>query len=84
MKNYIYHDDPYLLPMKKLDYRIYALSYESGKKTANWIHKEHSDLFPKHLSNPEIEVNFICYSNNFIYHNMLLYFYIYFIIHVYT
>ncbi|XP_031367472.1 protein PTCD3 homolog, mitochondrial [Apis dorsata] len=55
MKNYIYHDDPYLLPMKKLDYRIYALSYESGKKTANWIHKEHSDLFPKHLSNPEIE-----------------------------
>lgn len=55
MKDYLYHDDPYLLPSKKLDYRLYALSYESGKKTAMWIHNEHSNLFPKHLSNPEIE-----------------------------
>lgn len=79
----MYHDDPYLLPIKKLDYRRFALSYESGRKAAMWIHREHGDLFPKHLSNPEIKVNFIYYSNNFIYHNMLLYFYIYFIIFIF-
>ncbi|XP_048268623.1 protein PTCD3 homolog, mitochondrial isoform X3 [Bombus terrestris] len=53
--NYLYHDDPYLLPLKKRNYRAYALSYEAGKKAAKWIHNEHKDLFPKHLSEPEIE-----------------------------
>lgn len=55
IKNFMYHDDPYLLPIKKLDYRRFALSYESGRKAAMWIHREHGDLFPKHLSNPEIK-----------------------------
>ena len=31
--NYLYHDDPYLLPLKKRNYRAYALSYEAGKKS---------------------------------------------------
>ncbi|KAK1125637.1 hypothetical protein K0M31_005198 [Melipona bicolor] len=53
--SYMYHDDPYLYPVRKLDYRNRALSYEAGKKAAIWIHKEHGDLFPKHLSDPEIE-----------------------------
>lgn len=57
--NYSYHDDPFLQPLKRIDYRTYALSYEAGKKAAMWIHKEHRDLFPKHLSEPEIEVNAI-------------------------
>lgn len=55
----MYHDDPYLYPVRKTDYRNRALSYEAGKKAAIWIHKEHRDLFPKHLSDPEIEVNFV-------------------------
>lgn len=53
--SYLYHDDPYLIPLKKLEYRTFALSYEAGRKAAKWIHNEHRDLFPKHLSEPEIE-----------------------------
>lgn len=53
--NYLYHDDPFLLPQTKVDYRNYALSYEAGKKAAMWIHREHADLFPTHLSEPEIK-----------------------------
>ncbi|CAK9794674.1 Protein PTCD3 homolog, mitochondrial [Anthophora plagiata] len=53
--NYVYHDDPFLLPVRRLEYRTYALSYEAGKKAAMWIHEEHSDLFVDHLSEPEIE-----------------------------
>lgn len=53
--SYLYHDDPYLIPLRKSEYRIFALSYDSGRRTAKWIHNEHKDLFPKHLSEPEIE-----------------------------
>ncbi|XP_043600348.1 protein PTCD3 homolog, mitochondrial isoform X2 [Bombus pyrosoma] len=53
--SYLYHDDPYLFPLRKTEYRSFALSYEAGKKAAKWIHNEHRDLFPKHLSEPEIE-----------------------------
>ncbi|XP_076295611.1 small ribosomal subunit protein mS39 [Lasioglossum baleicum] len=53
--SYKYHDDPYLIPMKRSDYRIYALSYESGRDTAMWIHKEHANYFPKDLSVPRIK-----------------------------
>ncbi|CAL7938309.1 unnamed protein product [Xylocopa violacea] len=51
----VYHDDPYLIPVRKTFYYTYGLSYESGKKTAMWIHKKHSNLFPKHLSEPAID-----------------------------
>ncbi|XP_017796576.1 PREDICTED: protein PTCD3 homolog, mitochondrial [Habropoda laboriosa] len=53
--DYVYHDDPFLLPTKKQDFRKYTLSYEAGIKAAMWIHEEHGDLFPKHLSEPEIQ-----------------------------
>ncbi|XP_054013205.1 protein PTCD3 homolog, mitochondrial isoform X1 [Hylaeus anthracinus] len=53
--SYKYHDDPFLYPIKKLDQRAYALSYESGKKTAMWIHKQHGNLFPTDLSQPQIK-----------------------------
>nr|XP_034179190.1 protein PTCD3 homolog, mitochondrial isoform X1 [Osmia lignaria] len=52
---YVYHDDPFLLPTKKQNHRIYALSYESGKKTAMWVHKAHGNLFPRNLSEPMIK-----------------------------
>ena len=51
---YKYHDDPFLLPSRKTECRLYALSYESGKKTAMWVHKEHKNLFPRDLSDPKI------------------------------
>lgn len=54
--SYLYHDDPYLYPLRRTEYRSFALSYEAGRKAAKWIHNEHRDLFPKHLSEPEIEV----------------------------
>ncbi|CAK9807450.1 Protein PTCD3 homolog, mitochondrial [Anthophora quadrimaculata] len=53
--SYVYHDDPFLLPLRRVDYRTYALSYEAGKKAAMWIHEQHNDLFVQHLSEPEIE-----------------------------
>ncbi|XP_033174927.1 protein PTCD3 homolog, mitochondrial isoform X3 [Bombus impatiens] len=53
--SYLYHDDPYLYPLRRTEYRSFALSYEAGRKAAKWIHNEHRDLFPKHLSEPEIE-----------------------------
>lgn len=53
--SYKYHDDPYLIPMRRSDYRNYALSYESGRDTAMWIHREHAIYFPKDLSVPRIK-----------------------------
>ncbi|XP_076631731.1 small ribosomal subunit protein mS39 isoform X2 [Colletes latitarsis] len=50
-----YYDDPFLVPTKKADYRIYALAHASGKKTATWIFKKHADLFPNNLSDPKIQ-----------------------------
>ncbi|XP_068978689.1 small ribosomal subunit protein mS39 isoform X2 [Bombus flavifrons] len=53
--SYLYHNDPYICPLRKTEYRTFALSYEAGRKAAKWIRNEHRDLFPKHLSEPEIE-----------------------------
>ncbi|XP_015432428.1 PREDICTED: protein PTCD3 homolog, mitochondrial [Dufourea novaeangliae] len=52
---YKYQDDPFLLPSKRSEANLYSLSYESGKKMAMWIHKEHENLFPRTLSEPEIK-----------------------------
>ncbi|XP_078053736.1 small ribosomal subunit protein mS39 isoform X2 [Augochlora pura] len=52
---YIFHDDPFLIPVKKADFHYYAISYVHGKDTAKWIYKEHGDLFPKDLSVPRIK-----------------------------
>ncbi|OAD52030.1 hypothetical protein WN48_03322 [Eufriesea mexicana] len=60
-KNYVFRKDPYLSPTGTINNRSYGLSYESGRKAAIWIHNEHKDLFPKHLSEPQIDVNFIYY-----------------------
>lgn len=53
--DYVYHDDPFLLPVRRTDYRNYALSYEAGKKAAMWIYEQHNELFVQHLSEPQIE-----------------------------
>lgn len=43
--HYKFHDDPYLMPTSVLNKQHYALSYESGKETAQWIKREHAVLF---------------------------------------
>lgn len=41
---YKYHDDPYLVPYSKNEKKMFALAYESGRKTAQWVKKEHADI----------------------------------------
>lgn len=43
--HYKYHDDPFLVPMSNVAKRAYALSQESGRKSAKWIRQENSELF---------------------------------------
>lgn len=40
-----YHDDPYLIPTSLYTREQYALSQESGKQAAQWIRREHAELF---------------------------------------
>lgn len=43
--HYKFHDDPYLMPYSENDKRGYALAQEAGRKTAQWIKREHANLF---------------------------------------
>lgn len=43
--HYKYHDDPYLMPTSLFNREQFALSQESGKRTAQWIKQEHAKLF---------------------------------------
>lgn len=56
--HYKYHDDPYLIPTSNFTKRIYALSQESGKKTAMWIRQQHPQLFMHREAVPPIESYF--------------------------
>lgn len=40
-----YQDDPYLTPLSYVNREKYALSQESGVRTARWIISNHSELF---------------------------------------
>lgn len=40
-----FHDDPYLHPYSLRAKSTYALSTEAGRKTAQWVRKEHAELF---------------------------------------
>ncbi|KAF7995316.1 hypothetical protein HCN44_006423 [Aphidius gifuensis] len=51
---YKYHDDPYLIPYSNSQKRTFALSQESGRKTAMWIRQEHSYLFNHRIADPVI------------------------------
>ncbi|XP_015182596.1 PREDICTED: protein PTCD3 homolog, mitochondrial [Polistes dominula] len=53
--HYKYFNDPFLVPTSKQAQRNYALSLESGRKTAIWVHKEHGDLFRTDIADPVIE-----------------------------
>ncbi|KAI4480739.1 hypothetical protein M0802_014112 [Mischocyttarus mexicanus] len=53
--HYKYFNDPYLVPTSKQMQRYHALSFESGRKTAVWVHKKHGDLFRTDLADPVIE-----------------------------
>lgn len=50
-----YHDDPYLIPYSNSQKRAYALSQESGRKTAMWIRKTHDNLFQHRVADPVID-----------------------------
>lgn len=52
--HYKYHDDPYLMPTSLFHRDQYALSYESGKQTAQWIKKEHAILFNVSTSSSQV------------------------------
>lgn len=43
--HYKYHDDPFLMPYSDSDKRGFALAQEAGRKTAQWIKSQHSELF---------------------------------------
>lgn len=43
--HYKYHDDPHLIPMSNMAKRTYAMSLESGRKSAKWIRQENAKLF---------------------------------------
>lgn len=45
LPHYKFIDDPFLLPESVGQRLMYALSQESGRKTAKWIVKEHADCF---------------------------------------
>lgn len=54
--HYRYHDDPYLAPTSIYAKEQYALSQESGKRTAQWIRQQHADLFDVIFSLPHIQL----------------------------
>lgn len=51
--HYKYHDDPYLTPVSLFSREQYALSYESGKQTAQWVKQQHAELFNVSVKNIE-------------------------------
>lgn len=55
--HYKYHDDPYLIPSSNVGKRTFALAKESGRKAAQWIMKEHPELFNASAADPAIPVS---------------------------
>ncbi|XP_060867509.1 small ribosomal subunit protein mS39 [Metopolophium dirhodum] len=62
-----YHDDPYLIPVSNFQKRAYALSQESGRKSAHWILNQHPELFNHKVAFPPIEKFFpkVVYDENY-------------------
>ncbi|XKL59289.1 hypothetical protein PGB90_000305 [Kerria lacca] len=56
--HYKFHDDPYLIPISNSSKRIFALSQESGRKTAMWVREKHAELFQHREAEPPIEAFF--------------------------
>ncbi|XP_031630265.1 protein PTCD3 homolog, mitochondrial [Contarinia nasturtii] len=53
--HYKFHDDPYLTPVSYTMREKYALSQESGKRTAKWFVEQHSEYFNGKDAQPQIE-----------------------------
>lgn len=53
--HYQYHDDRYLIPYSNQRRKAYALSEESGRSAAKWLHKKYADLFKYSKGEPMIE-----------------------------
>lgn len=60
--HYKFHDDPYLIPVSNATKRMYALSQESGRKTAMWILEKHPELFQSREADPPIEVRIFLFG----------------------
>jgi hypothetical protein len=54
--HYKYHDDPYLTPLSNVGKRSFALSKESGRKAAQWIRAQNSELFQHKVAYPAVQV----------------------------
>lgn len=64
--HYKYHDDPYLMPYSEADKRGFGLAQEAGRKTAQWIKRQHADLFQVILHTQKL-FNFNAFQNVFSY-----------------
>ncbi|XP_059613336.1 small ribosomal subunit protein mS39 [Phlebotomus argentipes] len=53
--HYQYHDDRYMIPYSNQRRKVYALSEESGRSAAKWLHKKYADLFKYSKGEPMIE-----------------------------
>lgn len=64
--HYKYHDDPFLIPMSNTGKRVFAMAQESGRKAAQWVRAQHSDLFQHMESDPPITAFFpkVVYDEN--------------------
>ncbi|GAB0090365.1 Protein PTCD3 homolog, mitochondrial [Sergentomyia squamirostris] len=53
--HYQFHDDRFLIPYSNQRRKAYALSEESGRSAAKWLHKKYADLFKYSKGEPMIE-----------------------------
>ncbi|CAH2299548.1 pentatricopeptide repeat domain-containing 3, mitochondrial isoform X1 [Pelobates cultripes] len=51
---YMFQDDPFLIPKTSSEFRIYSLSKESGRNAAKYIFKNYPNLFLKDIAEPHI------------------------------
>ncbi|XP_072860140.2 small ribosomal subunit protein mS39 [Pogona vitticeps] len=52
--NYIFQDDPFLIPRNIREYRLYSLSKESGKNAAKYVVDTHPEYFQRDIAEPHI------------------------------
>nr|XP_020651719.1 pentatricopeptide repeat domain-containing protein 3, mitochondrial [Pogona vitticeps] len=52
--NYMFQDDPFLIPRNIREYRLYSLSKESGKNAAKYVVDTHPEYFQRDIAEPHI------------------------------
>lgn len=56
--HYKFHDDPFLIPYSDNDKSGFALAQEAGRKTAQWIKREHGSYFEVIFPNQYLAMEF--------------------------